>query len=147
PYDLGEDEVVVTTSIGVALYPDAGDSVDVLLKSADAAMYVAKEEGNGFHILTRLEPDSGRGRLRLEKALREAVKNDEPELYSQPQVTADGRLVGAEALLRWDNHHGKPMGAEMLVSILEGIGLIHVVGDWVIKESCAQLARWRSAVN
>jgi diguanylate cyclase (GGDEF)-like protein len=147
PYDLGEDEVVVTTSIGVALYPEAGDCVDVLLKSADAAMYVAKEEGNGFHILTRLEPDAGRGRLRLERELRDAVKNKELELYYQPQVTPSGVIVGAEALLRWDRHHGKPMGAGTLVAILEDIGLMNGVGDWVVTESCAQLKRWRGLVN
>jgi diguanylate cyclase (GGDEF)-like protein len=147
PYDLGEDEVIVTTSIGVALYPEAGDSVDVLLKSADAAMYVAKEEGNGFHILTRLEPDAGRGRLRLERELREAVKNNELELYYQPQVTPSGVIGGAEALLRWDRSYGKPMGAETLVAILEDIGLMNAVGDWVITESCAQLRRWRGLVR
>jgi diguanylate cyclase (GGDEF)-like protein len=143
PYDLGEEEIGVTTSIGVAIYPDAGDSVDLLLKSADAAMYVAKEQGrNGFHVLSRREPDAGRARLRLEKELRSAVHNHELTLHYQPQVTPAGELVGAEALLRWDRGDRKPMSAGPLVSMLEDIGLMSTVGEWVIREACAQFSRW-----
>jgi diguanylate cyclase (GGDEF)-like protein len=148
PYDLGEDEVMVTTSIGVALYPEAGDSVDVLLKSADAAMYIAKEEGrNGYHVVTKLEPDAGRARLRLEKELRIAVEKQELELYYQPQVTPLGEIVGAEALLRWDRRNKKPMGADQLVAMLEDTGLMNDVGDWVIEEACKQLGRWQGLMN
>ena len=143
PYDLGDEEIGVTTSIGVALYPDAGDSVDVLLKSADAAMYVAKEQGrNGFHVLSRREPDAGRARLRLEKELRAAVHNHELTLYYQPQVSPAGELLGAEALLRWDRRHNKPISASALVSMLEDTGLMSSVGEWVISEACAQFVRW-----
>lgn len=149
PYDLGEEEIAVTTSIGVALYPDAGDSVDMLLKSADAAMYVAKEQGrNGYHVLSRREPDAGRARLRIEKALRAAVHNHELTLYYQPQVTPSGEVVGAEALLRWDRVLGiKPMPTANLVAMLEDTGLMNSVGEWVVREACAQLARWNGVVH
>jgi diguanylate cyclase (GGDEF)-like protein len=148
PYDLGEEEVGVTTSIGVALYPDAGDSVDVLLKSADAAMYIAKEQGrNGFHVLNRREPDAGRARLRLEKELRSSVHNHELTLYYQPQVTPAGELVCAEALLRWDRGGKKPMGASALVAMLEDTGLMNGVGDWIIREACAQFTRWNGHLS
>src|SRR5262249_42822912 len=148
PHDLGEEEAMITTSIGVALYPDAGDCVDVLLKSADAAMYVAKEQGrNGFHVLTHLEPDVGKARLRVERDLRSAVEKRELELYYQPVVTPSGAIAGAEALLRWDRRQGKPMAAGALVAMLEDTGLIGTVGDWVIREACIQLKRWRSQVS
>jgi len=148
PYDLGEDEAVITTSIGVALYPDAGDCVDVLLKSADAAMYIAKEQGrHGFHVLTHLEPDIGKARLRIERDLRTAVEKRELELYYQPVVTPSGAIAGAEALLRWDSRQGKPMAAGALVAMLEDTGLIGPVGEWVIREACNQLKRWRSQVS
>ncbi|HVW26193.1 MAG TPA: EAL domain-containing protein [Polyangiaceae bacterium] len=149
PYDLGEDEVGVTTSIGVALHPDTGDSVDGLLKAADAAMYVAKEQGrNGFHVLSRREPDAGRARLRLEKALRNAVHNRELTLYYQPQVTPSGDLIGAEALLRWDRTTiSKPMPTSSLVAMLEDSGLMNSVGDWVVHEACIQFCRWNGLVD
>src|SRR5205814_463345 len=148
PYDLGDEEAVITTSIGVALYPDAGDCVDVLLKSADAAMYIAKQQGrNGYHVLTHLEPDVGKARLRVERDLRAAVEKRELELYYQPMVTPSGVVAGAEALLRWDCRPGKPMAAGALVAMLEDTGLIGTVGDWVIREACNQLKRWRSQVG
>jgi diguanylate cyclase (GGDEF)-like protein len=148
PYDLGEEEAVITTSIGVALYPDAGDCVDVLLKSADAAMYMAKEQGrNGFHVVAHLEPDVGKARLRVERDLRLAVENGELEVYYQPVVTPSGAIAGAEALLRWDRRQGKPLSADALVAMLEDTGLIGNVGDWVIRQACTQLKRWRSQVN
>jgi len=149
PYDLGDEELGVTTSIGVALYPDAGDSVDVLLKSADAAMYVAKEQGrNGYHVLSRREPDAGRARLRIEKSLRNAVHNRELTLYYQPQVTPSGDLVGAEALLRWDRAVGeKAIPTSNLVAMLEDTGLMNSVGEWVVREACAQFGRWNGYVN
>jgi EAL domain-containing protein (putative c-di-GMP-specific phosphodiesterase class I) len=148
PYDLGEDEAVITTSIGVALYPDAGDCVDVLLKSADAAMYIAKEQGrNGYHVLTHLEPDVGKARLRVERDLRIAVERGELELYYQPLVTPTGTIAGAEALLRWDRRQGKPLSADALVAMLEDTGLMGSVGDWVIRQACGQLKRWHMLVN
>ena len=105
PIHLSDGDAVVTTSLGIAPYPEAGDTIDELLKSADAAVYEAKRKGrNNFQIFNRPNSGKARSRLQLESALRTAVEKQQFVLFYQPQHDAITReVVALEALLRWKN--------------------------------------------
>lgn len=141
---LGQD-VFVTPSIGISLFPKDGQTVDDLLAYADAAMYSVKESGrNSFKFYAKELNKKARERLNLEKELHQALLDDDFELYYQPQISlATGDIIGAEALLRW--HHpikGMILPGEF-ISLAEDIGLIIPIGQWVLKTVCQQLKVWR----
>ena len=147
PMRVGAHELYVTPSIGISVYPEDGDSADLLLKNADTAMYKAKEAGrNGYCFYSAEMNERALERLEMETALRRALDGGEFVLYYQPKFEVRGRsLAGAEALLRWQRHgHGLVSPAEF-VPLLEETGLIQPVGAWVIREACRQIARWRHA--
>ncbi|MCF7202892.1 sensor domain-containing protein [Pseudomonas oligotrophica] len=128
----------VTPSIGIALIPDHGDSPADLLKRADIALYRAKDAGrNAIQIFHSSMQDAASTRLRLEQDLRQALARDEFELHLQPQVDArDGRIIGAEALLRWRHPEQGMQSPASFIAVLEESGLIIEVGDWVIEQAC-----------
>lgn len=146
PIRIGAQELYVTASIGVAVYPLDAEQGDDLLSNADTAMYRAKEEGNNtYRVFTREMEERIQGRLALESALRGALQNDEFVLFYQPQVEIKtGEVVGFEALLRWKRTDGTLVSPIEFVPLLEESGLIVEVGAWVIAEACRWLARWRS---
>ena len=142
---IGAQELYVTASIGVAVYPSDAEQGDDLLSNADTAMYRAKEEGkNTYRVFTREMDERIQGRLALESALRGALQNDEFVLFYQPQVEiGTGEVVGFEALIRWQRADGRLVSPIEFVPHLEESGLIVDVGAWVIAEACRWLARWR----
>ncbi len=139
-------ELFVTASIGIGMYPKDGQDAAGLLRSADLAMYAAKNKGkNGLQVFIAERHPSGPERFQLENALRRALERGELEVLYQPMVGLDGKLAGLEALLSW-NHptHGR-IAPQRFIPIAEETGLIVSIGSWVMRQACSQSARWRTA--
>ena len=144
-YLVGSSEVYATPSIGIAIFPESGSEPERLVKAADLAMYQAKKHGGGrfqyysSSLNTRLEQ-----REELELGLRHALVRKEFVLHYQPRIDVDsGRLIGLEALLRWQHPRFGLLPPARFLSILESSGLIHSTGEWVIDTACRQLAAWQ----
>jgi diguanylate cyclase (GGDEF)-like protein len=139
-------EVSVTPSIGIAFFPTDGADLDALLNAADAAMYQAKEAGRRTYAF--YTPAVARRvdlRLRLEQRLRTALESRDFRLFYQPLVSlADGKMVGAEALIRWKDAELGDIAPFEFIPIAEESGLIVGLGDWVIREACQTRRVWRS---
>ncbi len=144
PVVIGQNEFIVTPSIGVAIFPDDGDTVEELLKNADLAMYFAKRNGSGnFKYFQESMNDLALKRLTIENQLRQAIERNELYLHYQPQVDLpSGELIGVEALLRWDNHELGCISPVEFIPIAEESGLIINIGEWVLRTACAQAAEW-----
>ena len=145
-YDIEDSEVYATPSIGIAVYPGAGETAEQLIKAADLAMYQAKNRGGGrfqyysSSLNTKLEQ-----REELEVGLRHALVRDEFVLHYQPRIDVDsGRLIGLEALLRWQHPRFGLLPPARFLKILESSGLIHSAGEWIIQTACRQLAAWQN---
>ncbi len=145
PCDVHNQEVNVTTSIGISLYPRDGDDVDSLLKNADMAMYQAKATGgNDCQFYSSDMNERTRERLSLENSLRHALERDEFYLVYQPQVDLNtGKLFGMEALLRWKHPQLGDVPPMKFIPLAEETGLILSIGEWVLRNACAQLQEWR----
>jgi len=145
PVYIGENEFMVTPSIGIAIFPDDGDTVEILLKNADLAMYFAKRNrGHGsFKYYRESMNDAALKRLTIENQLRQAINRDELHLFYQPQVgLPSGELIGIEALLRWDNHVLGSVSPVEFIPIAEACGLIIPIGEWVMRTACTQMCKW-----
>ncbi|KRP49310.1 bifunctional diguanylate cyclase/phosphodiesterase [Pseudomonas poae] len=147
PFVLEGREFFVTASIGIALSPQDGNELSQLMKNADTAMYHAKERGkNNFQFYQADMNASALERLELESDLRHALEQDEFVLYYQPQFSGDGkRLTGAEALLRWRHPRRGLVPPGDFIPVLEELGLVVDVGDWVLSEACLQLKTWHQS--
>lgn len=144
---LDSHELSITTSIGASVFPKDGENVSTLLKHADLAMYQAKEMGSGsFRFYDPYMNIKILERLLTENALRKALNNDEFVLHYQPRVRmADKKIVGVEALVRW-NHPEKGLIPPIdFIPLAEEIGLIHALGDWVLETACKQNKLWQDA--
>ena len=144
-YQIGHSEVYATPSIGIALYPDSGDTAERMVKAADVAMYEAKKRGGGRfqHYSTALNTKLEQ-REELEVGLRHALVRDEFVLHYQPRIDlTTGRLIGLEALLRWQHPRFGLLPPARFLPILESSGLIHSAGEWVVETACRQLAAWQ----
>jgi len=146
PFLLGGAETFITTSIGITLYPDDGDTPETLLKNADIAMYHAKRTGkNSFQFFTDEIQYLVQNRLMMENRLRKALELDEYSVLYQPQMdTVSGRMVGVEALLRWQLDGKEMVPPDTFIPILEDTGMIIQVGEWVLQQVCRQQAAWIS---
>ena len=144
PFLLQGRELVVTGSIGISSYPGDGSDAAALLRSADAAMYAAKERGrNTFEVYSARIADRSSHQLGLEIGLRRALENDEFVLHYQPKYDLHhNRIVGVEALLRWQHPQHGLLGPGTFISAAEDSGLITPIGRWVLDAACAQVARW-----
>jgi diguanylate cyclase (GGDEF)-like protein/PAS domain S-box-containing protein len=148
PFYSGGHELYVTGSVGVSLFPLEGQEVNFtdLLRQADTAMYRAKDAGrNGFHFYQPQMQEAIRERLMLEKDMHRALEREEFVLFYQPQVDGTGRLIGAEALLRWKHPEKGLVPPDKFIPVAEETGLILPIGQWVINEACSQLVRWKEA--
>ena len=145
PYLICENEIDVTTSIGISVYPEDGLDGDTLIKHADAAMYHAKGKGrNNYQFFTAEMNRRALERMAIDRKLRHALERDEFYLHYQPQVDLrSGRIVGAEALLRWDNFETGMIPPGKFIHIAEDNGLIVPIGEWVLREACRQGSEWR----
>ena len=141
PMMINGHEVVVTPSIGIAIAPRDADTVEDLLKLADTAMYHAKSSGrNNYRFYSSSMKSSGVGRLKLESELRRAVEKGELELYYQPQVaTMSGKIVGAEALVRWNHPKHGLVPPASFIPLAEEMGLIIELGAWTLLEASRQI--------
>ncbi|MBI5007260.1 MAG: EAL domain-containing protein [Nitrosomonadales bacterium] len=147
PIPAGEDEIFVTLSIGISVYPVDGLNTATLLKNSDAAMHHSKKEGrNGFQYYAEQMNASAWQRLKLETELRRALVHDEFVLHYQPKVDMiSGRIVGMEALLRWQSPERGLVGPGEFIPLLEETGLILPVGEWVLRAASKQAHEWLSA--
>jgi diguanylate cyclase (GGDEF)-like protein/PAS domain S-box-containing protein len=148
-YDIDGIEVVIGASIGIALSPGDGDTSEELMRNADMALYRAKSDGGGVHRFFEREMDrQAQKRRDMELDLRRAFANGEFELHYQPLVDiAADRISGFESLLRW-RHPGKGMISPAdFIPVAEDIGLIVALGEWVLREACAEAAKWPADIK
>jgi diguanylate cyclase (GGDEF)-like protein/PAS domain S-box-containing protein len=146
PFDLDGHEVHISASIGIAIYPGHGESIDELLRHADIAMYQVKGQGkNGHAFYDPSMQDVSHQKIALEQSLRKALENNELEMYYQPQIDAiSGRIVGAEALMRW-NHPARGMvSPSEFLPFAEENGLMLPISDWMIGALCRDMLQWKS---
>jgi diguanylate cyclase (GGDEF)-like protein/PAS domain S-box-containing protein len=145
PFTIGGQEFRATASIGIAVYPRDGANAEQLLKNADIAMYKVKASGKNGGQLFSAEMNAGwQQRLTLENDLRNSIPRGEFVLHYQPQVSLrQGRVVGAEVLLRWQHPVHGLLAPSDFIDLAEESGLICALSDWVLEEACRQLARWR----
>lgn len=142
-------EVHLSVSIGISVYPEHGNTTGELLQHADAALYQAKKEGRGcFRYFSENLTHAARERIDLEARLHRAIEQNELRVYFQPQVDIrSGRIIGAEALVRWQDPVNGLVPPGQFIPIAENTGLINDIGAWVLRETCLQGQRWIAAGN
>ena len=148
PFQLsGGQDVYIGASVGISLFPGDGDSAAQLIQQADTALYEAKEGGKGIYRFYRSAlTEAANARLDLEARLRRGLERGELVLYYQPLVAIrDCRIVGVEALLRWQDPSSGLVEPDVFIPVAEETGLIVPLGDWVLREACRQMQAWRAA--
>lgn len=144
PFDLGAYEGGITISVGIAMFPEDGDDLDTLLRNADAAMYQAKQEGrNGIRFFTAAIQARSERLLALSGAMDKALHKGELAVWYQPLVRLrGGDVCGAEALLRWNSPELGAVSPAEFIPVAESAGQILVIGEWVLRQACAQAQAW-----
>ncbi len=143
PFVLMEQQIYVSTSIGISIYPNDSRDVNTLIKYADTAMFKAKELRNSFSFYESGMEKMVAKRMELETEMRKALEHEEFTLHYQPQVDlASGRIVGAEALVRWQHPQKGMVSPAEFIPLAEETGLIAPLGEWVLKRACQQLHEW-----
>ena len=147
PFTLHGHEIVMSASIGIAMFPSDGADASSLLRSADTAMYHAKEAGGEtYRFFSESMNDRAVRNLRLESGLRNALDRNQMYVEYQPLIAGGtGRVCGAEALLRWTSPEFGSVSPAEFIPVAEESGLIGELGEWVLRTACAQLQRWRAA--
>jgi diguanylate cyclase (GGDEF)-like protein/PAS domain S-box-containing protein len=144
PYRIEHYDLALSASIGIALYPEDGENLEALSKSADAAMYRAKQEGRqSYRFFTREMQARSARNLQLMNALHHALEREQLQLYYQPQVALqDSRIIGAEALLRWQHPELGMVSPAEFIPVAESSGLILLIGEWVLRCAVRQAKAW-----
>jgi len=147
PMTIAGRQMVVTASLGMALFPRDGSDATTLLRHADTAMYHAKESGrNNWQMYDRGMTAQALQRLDLEECIRHGIAESQFHVHYQPQIlAADGSILGLEALLRWDHPERGAIQPATFIPVAEDSSLIVPLGAWVLHEVCAQLRRWRDS--
>lgn len=145
PFTIGEEEIFVSFSIGISLFPGDGDSLDALIKHADIAMYHVKYSGkNGYAIYEESMKNHYYNTLDIENGLRRAIEKSELCLHYQPQIDfRTNRIFGVEALVRWNHPQRGLLTPIEFISIAEDTGLILQLGEWVLTRACEDAGHWR----
>ncbi|WP_164515041.1 EAL domain-containing protein [Paenibacillus lentus] len=145
PIIIGDVALYVSVSIGISIYPYDGDNLDLIMRNADIAMYVAKEQGNSiYHFYDRMIENQLSENMKLENGLRSALLNDQFSLYYQPKIDAKtGRISGAEALIRWIHPEYGFVPPDKFIQLAETSGIIMDIDEWVVTEACRQNKAWQ----
>lgn len=145
PIYIDNTELCITASIGIGMFPKDGDDAETLSKSADAAMYLSAEAGgNTYRFFNSQTNDRLSGQIKLRDRLHRAIERDELKVFYQPLLSGEtGRIVGAEALLRWFRPEAGYISPAVFVPVLEESGLVVKVGDWVLRTALADNIAWR----
>ena len=145
-YQLEQNELVVTPSIGISLFPRDGEDFDTLYRCADAAMYSAKHLGRNRYVFFSEEMQAQSARiLELENCMRKALEKDEFSLHYQPQISLhDGRIIGVEVLLRWHSAELGNISPAEFIPVAEDSGQILAIGEWVLRRAAEQMRQWLS---
>lgn len=145
PYDINNQKVFSSPSMGISLFPSDGDNADSLMKNADSAMYHAKEQGrNNYQFFTESLNTDANNRLKLENDLRFAIDNKQFKLFYQPQIcTNNNEICGVEALIRWFHPEQGLIAPDKFIPIAEETKLIIPLGLWVLEEACRQQHEWK----
>lgn len=144
PFRFNVQDLYVTPSIGISIYPDDGEDVGTLMRNADTSMYVAKQQGrNNYQFYTAGANSASANRLKMENKLRQALEFDEFEVWYQPRFAlASGHLVGAEALVRWRSPEQKLVPPAQFIPLAEDTGLIIPIGEKVLRTACEDNMNW-----
>ena len=146
-FNLDGNEVSITTTIGISLFPSDGDSAEQLLKHADVAMYHAKEQGrNGYQFYSQSIHQLTLDRFALERDLRKTLETNGFHLEYQPKMALrDSTITGLEALVRWEHPERGKVSPADFIPLAEETGLIVPLGEWVLRTACKQMVRWLEA--
>lgn len=145
PFIVKGQEIYTTISIGISIYPDDGGSLDQLMQYADMAMYQAKDDGrNNYRFFSHEMRRSSEEQMLISNHLRYALATDELSIFFQPKIDIrSGRIVGAEALLRWHNHELGDISPNVFIPLAENLGLINELGTWTLEAACREAMRWQ----
>ena len=147
-YIINGQNYHMSSSIGLAVFPQDGDTAESVIQNADVAMYQAKKNGRNAVAFYRAEQqEDADKRVLIEQDLRQAIKRDQFRLYYQPKVDSDGQVVGVEALVRWIHPERGLVQPSEFIGIAEETGLIMEIGQWVLEAACAQLKTWKDQVS
>ncbi|WP_177418815.1 EAL domain-containing protein [endosymbiont of Lamellibrachia barhami] len=147
PFEVAQHQLYLTASVGISIYPQDGTDADELLRDANTAMFQAKGEGiNSFQFYRDEMTAQAFEHVLMETSLRGALEEDQLRLYYQPQISLEnGRIIGAEALLRWEHPDMGLVSPAKFIPLAEETGLILPIGEWVTRTACRQLKAWKDA--